>query len=187
MTITSILLIIIIAAVVEGIIRIVKFNRKKAKEALEFRKSEFPNEVKYLIGLYLFRNVFRKDSKLALAALNSTEKILDYLGLGDIGDREDEEILRIVRSVQPPMYVLHVLEANFDVILKVKEKAEERSVLLESIFEKVFPKLNFELWDMMDYWKQRRLINEILEGMESRGELKPIDKISGSEENLVNQ
>lgn len=185
MTITSIIL-IIIAAVVEGIIRIVKFSRKKAKEALELRKSEFPKDVRHLICYHMFDSVIRSEAELMEGALYSTDKILKSLGLEAIFYRKSEEILKIVTSVKPPMYVLRVLEANLDLINKIKGKKEERKVIIDSVFEKVFPSINFEEWDKIALRKQSILIRDIIEGMETRGELKPMDKISASEENLVN-
>ena len=173
---TTIIIGSIIGALIGAIIGTVIFKRQYRNETIEDRRREFPGEVKDIILSYIFNNLIRKDSKLVLATLHSTEKILDYLGLEDVGDLENEEILKIVRSVQPPMYVLRALEANFNLIEKVKEKGKERNVLVDSVFEKVFPKLNFELWDNMDYRKKRILINEILEGMENRGELKTINK-----------
>lgn len=157
--------------IIRMIIRKVRSKRQKREESLEIRKRAFPHDVKGIISRWMFCSVFRTEAKLIQGALYSNEKILESIGMENLSDYENEEMLRIVRSAQPPIYVLRVLQANVNLLNKIKERAEERKILIDSVFEKVFQKLNFDEWDNMKYWSKIDLVRTILEGMKNRGEI----------------
>ena len=164
----------IIGAVI-GIIYIIvdkiDCSKRIKKEMYEFRKGQFPYNVRIMVSHNLYPNRWKIDLPIIAETTTRLERSLDRIAMRGILDFDGEDKLKVANSLPLPPNQIHQLESDIKILNEYERRYNEGLPEFDMVFEEVMTKLKFDEWDVMAKWQQERLIESIIEDMENRGEV----------------